>query len=152
MAKWIKKEELVNTETGEVVEAVTFIPEVQDKNFAKVFQTYSKKFLEDMGIINGESKLFMWFLAKTIENEFQGDGWIYISYKEIAKDFEVHIVTIKNYIKRLKKLGYIQQIEKNKTVFRINPDFVYKGYLWKHKKETIDKHIEKIKNKKVVNE
>ena len=139
----IKKEKVIKQETGEVLDAITFIPEVKDGMFVKVFELYSKKFMEDMGVINGEAKLFMWFVAKTINNNIQTDGWIIVDYKELAKEFNISDRTIKSYIKKLLQLKYIEQYQKRQKIFRINPDLVYKGKLWKYRKKEIEEHIKK---------
>ena len=135
MKKIFKTERYVKEETGEIVNVISIIPEARDKDFVKVFKTFSEKFLKDLKLINGEAKLFLWFLSVTIEKEPNSEGWIFVDYEELAKELDVTVGTIKNYIKRLLGFGYIEQKKKRQTIFRIVPEMVYKGYLWQYKQK-----------------
>lgn len=141
MSKVIKHEEYVNVETGEVKKAITIIPEVRDKDFAKVFKLFSKKVLEDLGVMNGEAKLLLWFIGRTIELPIQSELWIPVDYKELSKELNISVISLKRYIKSLLELGYIEQFRRRNTTFRVNPEYVYKGILVKYKENEIDKAI-----------
>ncbi len=144
MATYFKKE-LIDPDTGEIISAVAFVPEVKDKDFAKIYKLFSRKILEDLGTINGEAKLLFWFIAKSIDLPMQTDLWIPIKYEEVAEELEVSIPSVKRYFKRLLELGYIEQFKPRNTTFRIKPEFLYKGILAKYQNEQIE--IEYFPNK-----
>lgn len=146
MGKMFFKQEIIIPETGEVKEAIAIIPEARDKKYAKVFELFSKKLLEDLGSINGEAKLLMWFLAKTIELPIQSDMWIPIDYEELSKELKLTRRTIETYIKKLKELGYIEQFRPRNSTFRIKPDFMYKGVLQKYKDNEAEKLVKEYLN------
>jgi len=133
MGKLVLTKEVMDLETGEVLKAISIIPETKDKNFVKVFKLFSVKVLQDLGLMNGEAKLLMWLLAKTLELPVQSDMWIPLDYKEVAKDLGVSKRSVMNYIKKLLKLGYIEQYKRRHPTYRIKPEFVYKGILQKLK-------------------
>jgi len=137
------KKEVVDPNTGEIIEAVAFIPEYKDKDFAKIYKLFSKKLLEDLGTINGEAKLLFWFIAKTLELPTQSDLWIPVDYKEVAKELGITDRAVRKYIKRLKELGYIEQFRPRNTTFRIKPDYLYKGVLSKYKNDQLEILINK---------
>lgn len=132
------KKEVVDPNTGEIIEAVAFIPEHKDKDFAKIYKLFSKKLLEDLGTINGEAKLLFWLIAKTLELPTQSDLWIPVDYKEVARELNVSAVSIKRYFKRLLDLGYIEQYQRRQKIFRIKPDYLYKGILSKYKSDQLE--------------
>lgn len=148
MGKMVFRQEVIIPETGEVKEAIAIIPEARDKRYIKVFELFSRKLLEDLKTINGEAKLLMWFLARTVELPVQSDMWIPVEYEELAKELGTSVISTKRYIKRLKELGYIEQFKERNTTFRIRPDFVYKGVLQRYKEEEAEKiirrHLEEV--------
>ncbi len=137
------RKEVIDPNTGEIIEAVAFIPEHRDKDFAKIYKLFSKKLLEDLGTINGEAKLLFWLIAKTLELPIQSDLWIPVDYNEVAKELNVSVVSIKRYFKRLLDLGYIEQYQKRQKIFRIKPDYLYKGILSKYQNDQIEALIRK---------
>jgi len=137
------KKEVIDPNTGEIIEAVAFIPEYKDKDFAKIYKLFSKKLLEDLGTINGEAKLLFWLIAKTLELPTQSDLWIPVDYKEVAKELGITDRAVRKYIKRLKELGYIEQFRPRNTTFRIKPDYLYKGILSKYKNDQLEILINK---------
>ena len=137
------RKEVIDPNTGEIIEAVAFIPEHRDKDFAKIYKLFSKKLLEDLGTINGEAKLLFWLIAKTLELPIQSDLWIPVDYNEVAKELNVSVVSIKRYFKSLLDLGYIEQYQKRQKIFRIKPDYLYKGILSKYQNDQIEALIRK---------
>jgi len=137
------KKEVVDPNTGEIIQAVAFIPEYKDKDFAKIYKLFSKKLLEDLGTINGEAKLLFWLIAKTLELPTQSDLWIPVDYKEVAKELNVAVISVKKYFKRLLELGYIEQFRPRNTTFRIKPEYLYKGILSKYKNDQLEILINK---------
>jgi hypothetical protein len=137
--------ELVDTTTGEVVNAIAYVPEARDKGFVKLYKLLSSKLLEDLGSLNGEARLLLWFIAKTLELPVQSDMWIPITFEEVAKDLKVSTRTIRSYIKRLLKLGYIEQYRKKHLTFRVKPDFLYKGSLVKYKEACLEEDLRRMR-------
>ena len=135
------KKGLIDPETGEYVVAVAFIPQPRDKGFTKVYELFERKLVEDLanGVLTGaEAKLLLWFLAKTTKLPVQADGWMFVSYEEIAKEVGLHVVSVKKSIRKLIEKGYLEQKERRQKVFRLKPDYVYKGILAKLKEAEPD--------------
>ena len=137
------KKEVIDPNTGEVIQAVAFIPEYKDKDFAKIYKLFSKRLLEDLGTINGEAKLLFWLIAKTLELPIQSDLWIPVDYKEVAEDIGVSVISVKRYFKKLLDLGYIEQFRPRNTTFRIKPEYLYKGVLSKYQNDQLEVLIRK---------
>lgn len=145
MKNYAFKKEVIDASTGEVIEAVAFIPEVRDRNFVKLYKVFSEKILNDLCGLNGEAKLLCYLMAKTMDLPMQSDLWIPINYEVVANELGVSVRTLKGYFKRLKELGYIDQFKSRNTVFRIRPEFLYKGNLSKYRTD-LSKWSEHIKN------
>jgi len=137
------KKEVIDPNTGEIIQAVAFIPEYKDKDFAKIYKLFSKKLLEDLGTINGEAKLLFWLIAKTLELPVQSDLWIPVNYEEIAKELNVSKRSVMSYFKKLLELGYIEQYQRRQKIFRIKPEYLYKGILSKYKNDQLEILINK---------
>ena len=138
------KKEIIDPNTGEIIEAVAFIPEHKDREeYVKLFKLFSQRLLEDLGTINGEAKLLFWLIAKTVELPKQGDLWIPVDYKEVAGELNVSKRSVMSYFRRLLNLGYIEQFRPRNTTYRIKPDFLYKGILSKYKNDQLEVLIHK---------
>jgi len=137
------KKEVIDPNTGEIIQAVAFIPEYKDKDFAKIYKLFSKKLLEDLGTINGEAKLLFWLIAKTLELPIQSDLWIPVDYREVAKDLNTTERSIRRYFKKLLDLGYVEQFKPRNTTFRIKPEYLYKGVLSKYQNDQLEVLIRK---------
>jgi len=140
------KKEVIDPETGEVIEAVAFIPEAKDKDFVKIYKLFSKRLLEDLGTINGEAKLLFWLIARTMELPVQSDLWIPVDYQEVARELKVSKRSVMSYFKKLLELGYIEQFRPRNATFRIKPDYLYKGILSKYKEDQMEILINKAKS------
>lgn len=149
-----KKKTLFDLETADVVEAVAIIPEAKDKDFAKVYKLFSEKALLSLASMGYETKLLIWFLAQTVKLPQQSDMWIPVDYEEVAKEIGVSVVSLKRYVRKLLALGFIEQFKRRQTIFRLKPEFVYKGILVKYVEslpilETKQKTKNKISNVKL---
>jgi len=128
------KKVLFDLETASFVEAVAVIPEAKDREeFVKVYKLFSEKVLLDLSSLGYEAKVLLWLLAKTLEQPFQSEMWIPVSYGEVAKDIGLSEVSVKRYFKKLLELGYVEQFRRRQTIFRLRPEFVYKGVLVRYK-------------------
>jgi len=135
------KKEVLDPETGEYLEFIAFIPQPKDKNFTKVFRLFGDKVVEDLanGILTGgEAKLLLWFLAETTKLPVQSAGWIPVKYEELAKTTSLGVDTVRKYIKKLVEKGYLEQFQKGQKVFRLKPNYVYRGILAKLKEAEPD--------------
>jgi len=130
------KKMLIDPDTGEYLPFIAFVPEAKDKDFAKVFKLFSEKLLMDLtnkAITGGELKILAWFLAKTVELPFQSDMWIPVKYSQLAEEVQLHEKVVQQYIKKLVQKGYLEQFRNRQTIFRLKPEYVYKGVLVKLK-------------------
>lgn len=135
------KRQLIDASTGEYITAIAFIPEAKDKDFVKVFRLFSEKLLIDLAkkeLTGAELKVLAWFLAKTVELPIQSDMWIPIRYQKLAEELGLHVETVRSCIKKLAEKGYLEQFAKRQTVFRLKPEYVYKGVLVKLKETEPD--------------
>jgi len=135
------KKEVIDPETGEYLEFIAFIPQPRDKNFTKVFRLFGEKVVEDLAngvLTGGEAKLLLWFLAKTTKLPIQADGWIPVSYEELAKEVQLNKDVVRKYIKKLMEKGYLEQFKNRHPTFRLKPDYVYRGVLAKLKEAEPD--------------
>jgi len=144
MEKLYFKKEIMDTETGEIIEAVGFIPTKKDNDFVKVYKLFGEQVLKDLKTMNGETKLLLWFISKTLDLPVQSDLWIPVKYEELAKELNTTERTIKAYIKKLKELNYIEQFQKRVKVFRVNVNYIYKGKLVDYREK--NKNINRIQN------
>lgn len=143
----ILEKEVLDTETGEVYKVIGLLPEARDKDFLKVYKLFSEKVLQDLGSMNGETRLLMWFIAQSINLPTQSEMWIPIDYLEVAKEIGVSKRSMHFYIKKLIELGYIEQYSKRQRIFRLKPDFVYRGILTKFKEDELSKTLKEIEKR-----
>jgi len=132
-----RKMDLVNPETGEVIEAIVYVPRDKDDQFVKVYKLLGSKVLEDLRSLSGEAKLLLWFIAKTLELPVQSDLWIPVTFREVAKDLGTSEVSVKRYFKRLVEKGYLEQYAPRKTVYRVKPEYLYRGSLTRYWEEKL---------------
>jgi len=138
MAKKVFFKEVIDADTGEVIKAVAYIPDVVDKGFSKVYELFSKKLFEDLAnkvLSGGEAKILLWFLAETVKLPIQSDMWIPIKYEELAKEVQLNKDVVQKYVKQLVNKGYLEQFAKRHTTFRLKPEYVYKGVLVKYQSQ-----------------
>jgi len=130
----VQFKDFVDPETGEVRKFLVIEPKVKDCDFIKIRKALTEATLKDLDYLNGAVKLLMWFLDKALEYKmFNKPAEIPVFINKVARELGLSEVTIKRYVKRLKDKGYIIQIQKRKTVYMLNPEFIWlgtaKGYL-----------------------
>lgn len=123
------KKELMDPETGEVLEGYFIIPEARDSGFVKVFRAFTEKLLQDLKSMSSELKILNWMLAKSVELPVQSEMWIPVDYAEVAEATGLKEITVMRGFKRLCKKGYLQQFRPRRAVFRIRPEYLYRGRL-----------------------
>lgn len=139
MGSYKFKKEMIDPTTGEVIDVIAIVPEARDKLFVKIFPLLGEKVIEEMKIVNGEMKLFLWFLAKTIENPIQSEMWIPIDRKKVSEEIGISIDSVNKCLKKLLDMKYIEQYKKRTSVYRICPELVYKGSLVKYQHKETEK-------------
>ena len=103
---------------------LAYIPRKVDKEpYVKVYQDVIGELLVRGEISKNAFKILLWFIKQTNWN----NNWIYISYKELGEELKLHKETVRKAIRELVNYGLLVQIEPRKTVFRLNPRYIYKG-------------------------
>lgn len=126
--KPVQFKDFVDPETGEVRKFLIIEPKVKDYDFIKIRKALTEATLKDLDYLNGAIKLLMWFLDKALEYKvFNRPAEIPVFIDRVAKELGLSEVTIKRYMKRLKDKGYIIQIRKRKTVYMLNPEYIWLG-------------------------
>jgi len=83
----------------------------------KLSESFQRRIKEDLRELNGvELKLLLWFILSS-----RGD-WIIIDYKEIIEQAGISDKSLRQGIKKLLTMGYLEK--KHKGVYRLAPDLV----------------------------
>lgn len=115
-----KKRELVDKETGEVIQVDQITKRVYGtKNFWKV---YLMDFLSVLGIIDNKQLDVFIYIA---ENTNQATNLFIGTYKKISKDTGVSEPTIAKIMKKLQKNNFISKVQSG--LWRVNPNIMMKG-------------------------
>ena len=128
-----KKFKGVITENGEVVNldfmVDAFIPRSpKDKTpYVKVYGQRIFDMLRTKKLKASELKVFLWFVSKSSAKNYWANDWINIGYEDIAKDLDLRKETIQRATKKLLKLKLIVQWRPRQLMFRLNPDYCFKG-------------------------
>ena len=122
----------VITKDGEFIplemEIRAFIPS-NPKDREPYTKVYGEKVLEVLRtkrLRGSELNVFLWFMGKTGKDLWNND-WINVDYNEIANELGITYRSVKNAIKELKELKIIVQWRPRQTVFRLNPEYCFKG-------------------------
>jgi hypothetical protein len=117
------------TKDGEFIplemEIRAFIPS-NPKDREPYTKVYGEKVLEVLRtkrLRGSELNVFLWFIGK---NDW-GNEWIPVNYKKLANELNISVITVKKAIKTLLELKWLIQFSPRQTVFRLNPEFVYRG-------------------------
>lgn len=136
----VQFKDFVDPETGEVKRFLIVEPKVKDCDFIKIRKALTEATLKDLDYLNGAIKLLMWFIDKALEYKmFNKPAEIPVFIDKVAEELGLSEITIKRYIKKLKNKGYIIQIQERKTVYMLNPEFIWLG--------TAKSYIEYLKEK-----
>lgn len=130
-------ETVVKPETGEVHELLSFVPEVVDDNFVKVFKTLSEKVLKDIKALDGAVLLLFYIL----DNLSMNSDIVYLKAEYVSKVISRSPMQVRRYINQLLKLQYIFKTNE-KHFYKINPKYLFKGKMWKYlKNQNITKKL-----------
>jgi len=116
------------TKDGEIIplkaKLLAYIPRHIDKEpYVKVYQDTLAEWLYKGKLKKSDFAVLFWLIKQTgWEND-----WIYVDYKELAKELELSLRSVQRAIKRLKELSLIIQLEPRQKLFRLNPRYIYKG-------------------------
>lgn len=112
------------TELPVEMNILAYIPRKVDKEpYVKLYQDAIGELLVRGELSKSAFKVLLWFIKQT---DWQ-NNWIPIVYKELAKELNLKLSTLKMAIKELKDYGLIIQLAPRQTVFRLNPRYIYKG-------------------------
>ena len=106
-----------------------------DKDFIKIFKLFSEKCLEDFGVLNGELKLLLYMMSQLQNEPMNTDDWMHLETKVILKELNTTEPTYYKYLKSLKDLKYIEQKINRTPIWRINPNYAYRGDLVESRKK-----------------
>jgi len=88
----------------------------------KLSEKFQEKLRQDLRELNGvELKLLLWFVLAS-----KGE-WIIIDYKEIMEQAGISDKSLRQAIKKLLAMGYLEK--KRKGVYRLAPDLVEEATL-----------------------
>jgi hypothetical protein len=134
----IKEYQLYDPETGEIIEQtiklLAYIPKnVEKESFNKVFKTMWVEVLNNPKLKGAPLRVLIWLMG----NNSWGNDWIYVDYKELAKELGYTYDTIYRAFKLLKDSNLIIQKKPREKLFRLNPKYIYMG-LAVQRKEDMD--------------
>jgi len=130
------EEEVINQETGEVEKRLVRVwdeyEKSLDKNFVKVFDAFTKDLLLDEEI-SGKAIRLLFYIASILEYD---KDTFYLSPSEVAKELNVHRITVQKWIKILLKKRIILKTER-RNWYKVNPYCIYKGIVSKEVVKTV---------------
>ena len=121
------------TEDGEVVYLDfminAFIPRTpKDKEpYIKVYGEKLLRLVENRKLKASELRVFLWFIGRNSDKGAWNNEWITVDYGELAKELKLRKETIQRAIKTLKDLKLVVQWKPRQKVFRLNPDYCFRG-------------------------
>ena len=117
----IKRQTLINKETGEEFEASTVIQEQYDKDwgFDKVWLGHIMTMIEEIG--NQKMKVIGWL----IQSRDRRDNRLHLTQEMIAEGSGVSLPTVSRTIQALMEADILKK-ERN-GVYQLNPDFIFYG-------------------------
>ena len=101
----------------------------KDGNFLKIYPAFLKTFLDQMGITDSRLSLVMYIMNEAIHLQINGDNAIFLDCNKAAKVIKVSVASIYRGIKSLVDCSFLKQINPRQSVYRINPEMVYRGNL-----------------------
>ena len=106
-----------------------FIPRnPRDKEpYTKVYGEKVLEVIRDKKLKASELEVFLWFVAKNSDKDRWNNEWINVDYKELAEELGFRKETVQRAIKTLLELKFIVQWKPRKTIFRLNPDYCFRG-------------------------
>lgn len=109
---------LVDTTTGEVIDAQVVVKTAGDIGFHKIWLHEILELVEEVG--NAKMRVLMWLLAKA---DAQNQVWA--TWSDIAKETGVSRRTVASLMAALRDANVIA--ETRRSVWRLNPEVIFKG-------------------------
>jgi len=112
------RQRLVNADTGEIIDAQVITKTIGDTGFHKIWLHEILELVEEAG--NAKMRVLMWLLAKA---DTQNQIWA--TFDEIAEATSTGRRTVARLMAALRDANVIT--ETRKSVWRLNPDVIFKG-------------------------
>lgn len=109
---------LIDADTGEIIEAQTITKTAGDAGFHKIWLHHILEAVDEVG--NAKMRVLMWLLMHA-----DSQNRIMCTYKEIMAATGVSVRTVAALMGKLRDASVI--VEVRKSVWRLNPDVVFKG-------------------------
>jgi DNA-binding transcriptional ArsR family regulator len=109
---------LIDSETGEIIEAQTIVKTAGDAGFHKIWLHHILDAVDEVG--NAKMRVLMWLLSKA-----NAQNQIMATKDEIAAATKVSRATVTRLLSALKAAEIV--VETRRSVWRLNPDVVFKG-------------------------
>jgi len=112
------------TEIPVEMKLLAYIPRKVDRNkYVKLYQEHLLEKLVKGRLNRTDFKVFLWLVSV----DPWGNDWIVVDYDELAKELGVSKSSVKVSMSKLVKENLVFQLKPRQTVFRLNPNIVYKG-------------------------
>jgi DNA-binding transcriptional ArsR family regulator len=112
------QQRLVNTTTGEIIDAQVVVKTAGDAGFHKIWLHQILELVEEAG--NAKMRVLMWLLSKT-----DAQNQIWATFDEIATATDTGRRTVARLMAALREANVIT--ETRRSVWRLNPDVIFKG-------------------------
>jgi hypothetical protein len=109
---------LIDSETGEIIEAQTIVKTAGDAGFHKIWLHHILEAVDEVG--NAKMRVLMWLLTKA-----NSQNQVLATYKEMAEACGCTPKTVQRLMTALKAANVIT--ETRRSVWRLNPDVVFRG-------------------------
>lgn len=109
---------LIDSETGEILEAQTLVKTAGDADFHKIWLHHILEAVDEVG--NAKMRVLMWLLSNADKQ-----NQIWATKDEIATATGVGRATITRLLSALRDADIVT--ETRRSVWRLNPDVVFKG-------------------------
>jgi DNA-binding transcriptional ArsR family regulator len=112
------QQRLVNATTGEIIDAQIVVKTAGDAGFHKIWLHQILELVEEAG--NAKMRVLMWLLSKA-----DAQNQIWATFNEIAEATDVSRRTVASLMAALRDANVIT--ETRKSVWRLNPEVIFKG-------------------------
>ena len=123
--KYIAKKQLLDPETGEIIETVVFGEPYwrADKGFIKIFAIGLKELVRNEELMAKAGRLLLWILAEKLNwNSYE----FYMTPDEVSKALNISKRTYYMWLSTLIKAGILEKVATN--IYRLKPRFAIKGH------------------------
>lgn len=123
----------VDRETGELIEeniSTTIVKKVEREDFIQVYLKDMSALLDIKAVSEMKVLLVLWRIASfNKENDNNGNKIVLVKAikEEIAKELDISVGTIDNVLRKLVDRELIIKVAR--SVYKLNPNYFFKGYL-----------------------